>query len=60
MEFENRAWAPFMDQVVHAVCDALGVNFDASRPRCDLYKLLLYEEGSQCVNFDYVTRTLDG
>lgn len=38
-----------MDGVVREVCAALGVNFDASKPRCDLYKLLLYETGSQYV-----------
>ncbi|TBU40008.1 hypothetical protein BD309DRAFT_1083033 [Dichomitus squalens] len=46
VEFENRAWAPFMDQVVRTVCETLGVNYDANQPRCDLYKLLLYEKGS--------------
>ncbi|KAI1793097.1 hypothetical protein LXA43DRAFT_281235 [Ganoderma leucocontextum] len=46
VQFDNRAWAAFMDQVVHTVCETLGVNYDASQPRCDLYKLLLYEEGS--------------
>lgn len=40
-------WVSFMDGVVREVCAALGVNFDASKPRCDLYKLLVYETGSQ-------------
>ena len=36
-----------MDRVVKEVCGTLGVNFAASQPRCELYKLLLYETGSQ-------------
>ncbi|EJD55214.1 hypothetical protein AURDEDRAFT_118417 [Auricularia subglabra TFB-10046 SS5] len=44
--FDNPAWTPFLDRVVQDVCQALGVNREASRPRCDLHKLLLYETGS--------------
>lgn len=29
------------------ICRALGLDFAAVQPRCELYKLLLYEEGSQ-------------
>ncbi|KAI0800544.1 hypothetical protein C8Q74DRAFT_1237198 [Fomes fomentarius] len=46
VHFENRAWAKFMDQVILDVCQALGVNHEASQPRCNLHKLLLYEKGS--------------
>ncbi|KAL1951365.1 hypothetical protein VTO73DRAFT_514 [Trametes versicolor] len=46
VHFENGAWVPFMDQAVRDVCQVLGVNFEASKPRCELYKLLLYETGS--------------
>ena len=47
VHFENAAWGPFMVQTVRDVCEVLGVNFQASQPRCELYKLLLYETGSQ-------------
>ncbi|RDX51144.1 hypothetical protein OH76DRAFT_1401917 [Lentinus brumalis] len=46
VHFMNAAWAPFMAQTVRDVCEVLGVNFQASQPRCELYKLLLYETGS--------------
>uniref|UniRef100_A0A0W0FCU5 Prolyl 4-hydroxylase alpha subunit Fe(2+) 2OG dioxygenase domain-containing protein n=1 Tax=Moniliophthora roreri TaxID=221103 RepID=A0A0W0FCU5_MONRR len=46
VSFENPAWKAFVIRVVHDVCRALGVNFNASQPRCELYKLLLYETGS--------------
>jgi hypothetical protein len=35
--------------ILPAVCEQLGVNIDASKPRAELYKLLVYEKGSQCV-----------
>lgn len=47
VHFGNPAWQGFMDRVVQEVCQGLGVNYSASRPRCELYKLLLYENGSQ-------------
>lgn len=47
MHFENTAWTPFMDQTIRDVCQVLGVNVEASKPRYELYKLLLYETGSQ-------------
>ncbi|PIL31358.1 hypothetical protein GSI_06057 [Ganoderma sinense ZZ0214-1] len=46
VNFENAAWHPFLQGILRDVCQALGVNFDASKPRCELYKLLLYETGS--------------
>lgn len=47
VSFDNPAWKNFIDRVVQEVCERLGVNIAASRPRCELYKLLLYETGSQ-------------
>lgn len=47
MTFENPEWTEFVGGVVQKVCDALGVNYAACKPRCDLHKMLLYEEGSQ-------------
>ncbi|KAF7294258.1 hypothetical protein HMN09_01154400 [Mycena chlorophos] len=46
VKFANPAWQPFIERVVREVCQALGVNFDASKPRAELYKLLVYETGS--------------
>ncbi|TFK88725.1 hypothetical protein K466DRAFT_488388, partial [Polyporus arcularius HHB13444] len=43
---QNRAWSAFMTQVVRDVCEVLAVDFQASRPRCQLSKLILYEPGS--------------
>ena len=43
----NPRWNAFVAGVVAEVCQTLGVNFQASRPRAELYKLLLYETGSQ-------------
>ena len=43
----NAAWRVWLQQVIIEVCNVLGVNYHASRPRCELYKLLLYETGSQ-------------
>jgi hypothetical protein len=47
VRFQNPAWAGFVDKVLLETCKALGVNVDASRPRAELCKLLLYETGSQ-------------
>lgn len=49
VKFGNPKWATFIGDVVKKTCEALGVDFAASRPRCELYKLLLYEKGSQLV-----------
>ncbi|KAF7332537.1 hypothetical protein MKEN_00136300 [Mycena kentingensis (nom. inval.)] len=46
VRFRNDAWGPWMDRVVREVCKTLGVNVDASKPRAELYKLLVYETGS--------------
>lgn len=50
--FRNPAWKAWLEGVVKEVCRTLGVNYAASQPRSELYKLLLYETGSQCVVFD--------
>ena len=47
VKFGNPKWAKFVDGVVKKTCEALGVDFASSKPRCELYKLLLYEKGSQ-------------
>ncbi|KAH9849223.1 hypothetical protein C2E23DRAFT_888412 [Lenzites betulinus] len=46
VHFANDSWELFMQQTVRDVCEVLGVNFAASKPRAELYKLLLYETGS--------------
>ncbi|TCD68486.1 hypothetical protein EIP91_010661 [Steccherinum ochraceum] len=46
IQIKNGAWDNFVETAVKDACVALGVNYDASRPRCELYKLLLYETGS--------------
>ncbi|KAI0828858.1 hypothetical protein BC628DRAFT_1417257 [Trametes gibbosa] len=43
---EDNAWESIMGKAIHDVCEVLGVNFDASKPRAELHKLLLYETGS--------------
>jgi hypothetical protein len=45
--FRNPEWEPWLQGVVQHVCAELGVNTAASQPRAELYKLLLYETGSQ-------------
>ncbi|KAL1723986.1 hypothetical protein EV715DRAFT_286048 [Schizophyllum commune] len=46
VHFNNAAWDDFMQRVLKDVCTTLGVNMAVSNPRCELYKLLLYETGS--------------
>ena len=38
-----------MSELVTLVCEALGMDHIDSVPKCELYKLLLYETGSQYV-----------
>lgn len=47
VHFDNPKWEPFLQVAVAKVCFGLGVDLKASKPRCELYKLLLYETGSQ-------------
>ncbi len=49
VNFDNPLLAKFVSRAARDVCQKLGVNIEASRPRCELYKLLLYETGSQLV-----------
>ncbi|KAA1473723.1 hypothetical protein DENSPDRAFT_780596, partial [Dentipellis sp. KUC8613] len=44
--FSNPLWDQFISRIVGEVCETLGVNVQASLPRAELYKLLLYETGS--------------
>ncbi|KAI0058503.1 hypothetical protein BV25DRAFT_1891156 [Artomyces pyxidatus] len=47
IHFANPHWEPWvLDTVLRSVCTGLGVATNASLPRCELYKLLLYETGS--------------
>ncbi|KZT67691.1 hypothetical protein DAEQUDRAFT_672681 [Daedalea quercina L-15889] len=46
VQFRNPAWNGFLQGVVDNVCAELGVNVAVSKPRCEHYKLLLYETGS--------------
>ncbi|GJE87377.1 hypothetical protein PsYK624_034600 [Phanerochaete sordida] len=46
VSFVNPKWDTWLAGVVGEVCRTLGVNVAASRPRAELYKLLLYETGS--------------
>ncbi|KLO18808.1 hypothetical protein SCHPADRAFT_819185, partial [Schizopora paradoxa] len=47
LQFRNYSWNKWInDQVVPEACRNLGVNIATSTPRAELYKLLLYEEGS--------------
>jgi hypothetical protein len=46
--FENPAWTPWLENFVFSsVWSGLGVAPSKTTPRCELYKLLLYEQGSQ-------------
>jgi hypothetical protein len=48
--FGNPEWSKYIDSVVLLeVCKALGVVIGSSPPKMELYKLLLYETGSQSV-----------
>lgn len=50
VKFDNPAFTRWInDEVVSQVCESLGVSCTASKPRTELYKLLLYETGSQYV-----------
>ncbi|TFK46617.1 hypothetical protein OE88DRAFT_876433 [Heliocybe sulcata] len=46
VRFDNPAWHTYMDTVTREVCKTLGIKFEVSRPRAELYKLLLYQSGS--------------
>lgn len=46
IRLDNPRWAAFMNTLVVEVCQTLGVHYEKSQPRYELYKLLLYETGS--------------
>ncbi|KIO28616.1 hypothetical protein M407DRAFT_45278, partial [Tulasnella calospora MUT 4182] len=58
VSFDNPAWKTFIDLVVQEACARLGVNIAASKPRCELYKLLLYEKGSHTEKVDGMFATI--
>ncbi|KAI5124283.1 hypothetical protein M0805_005130 [Coniferiporia weirii] len=43
VSFSNPMWGNFMNNIVDNVCKELGVTPSASPPKCELYKLLLYD-----------------
>ncbi|KAF9044405.1 hypothetical protein BJ165DRAFT_1390309 [Panaeolus papilionaceus] len=46
VSFQNPKWKTFVDETAMKVWKALGVAPNKTRPRCELYKLLLYQTGS--------------
>ncbi|PPR07884.1 hypothetical protein CVT24_005621 [Panaeolus cyanescens] len=48
VSFANPAWAPFVQKVItQKVWKTLGLAPFTTRPKCELYKLLLYQKGAQ-------------
>ena len=48
ISFDNPHWESFVNSIVlKEVCKSLGVTTGDHAPRLELYKLLLYEAGSQ-------------
>ena len=45
--FINPLWNSFISSTVKMICQELGVPQSSKPPKCELYKLLLYETGSQ-------------
>lgn len=48
--FKNSAWNEFLQTLTKKVAIGLGLPPNLPPPRADLYKLLLYKTGSQCVH----------
>jgi hypothetical protein len=46
----NPEWATFVDKAMKDVCATLGIQTTSPQPKCELYKLLVYEKGSQYVS----------
>lgn len=46
VHLDSPKWKPFLERVVREACEGLGVDVAASRPHCNLHKLLLYQTGS--------------
>jgi len=58
LSFSNPQWEDFITTTVcPEVCKSLGVPIGDSPPKMELYKLLLYEQGSQYVC--YPSHTFD-
>jgi len=50
LSFTHPQWETFIKYTVCTeVCKSLGVSIGKNSPKMELYKLLLYERGSQCV-----------
>ncbi len=48
VKFENPNWLTYIrDLAVRTVCAGLGLKSHDTPPRCELYKLLVYETGSR-------------
>lgn len=47
LKFLNPAWTTFIDGINDTICTQLGVAPSSVAPRCELYKLLIHETGSQ-------------
>lgn len=49
--FSNLKWKAFEEEMLKEVCAGLGVSPTSSMPRAELYKMLLYDTGSQYVDY---------
>ncbi|KAJ8075191.1 hypothetical protein PM082_019519 [Marasmius tenuissimus] len=49
VQFQEPKWQSFMDKLVREVCQALGVSVQTSRPRYELYELLVHGTGFHCL-----------
>ncbi|EMD40942.1 hypothetical protein CERSUDRAFT_71185 [Gelatoporia subvermispora B] len=58
VHFAHSAWQYFLQKAVEDVCKALGVSVAMSLPRCEPYKLLLYETGSHSEKADDMFATM--
>ena len=45
VQFGRPAWPRFIHRIIRDVCEALNVSCPTSRPRCDLYRLMVHEPG---------------
>ncbi|KAF8607470.1 hypothetical protein BDV93DRAFT_468245 [Ceratobasidium sp. AG-I] len=46
VHFTNPAWSAYIEQAVKSICVTLGIEVETTTPKYELYKLLVYEEGS--------------
>ncbi|KDQ15309.1 hypothetical protein BOTBODRAFT_174150 [Botryobasidium botryosum FD-172 SS1] len=54
--FDNPAWNSFIVDVAAQVYKGLGINFHASKPKIELYKLLLHGTGSHFLPHQYTEK----